>query len=328
MVAKCGHCELPCPVNAIKCAGNCKKWLHYACTNLPPYFLLVLEKETKSLYFCETCTLLKYQNAPIAVGKIETAIESQKQLATSGEETNTETTNQTNTNETDEDHHDEGEEETKKRICVHFAQGKCRYGKQGEQCKYRHPEMCRKFIKDGVYGCKKGLNCNYFHPKLCRDSITYYQCNRRSCGYYHLVGTMRPNAGGSNDYNNYAQQQNYDQQHFSDATASQQQQPNNQISNVSASNNCHDHSQNPSGDHMQNQDMQQADKETVTTETFLEYMKQVDAQFTMIRDLLKNQEVAQKTQYRQQWVQTAHPQPQQQHQMFFVPQPQGYNMVQ
>lgn len=64
--------------------------------------------------------------------------------------------------------------------------------KRGNQCTYRHPGMCRKFIYDGnsPNGCNN-RSCRYTHPHICKSSWRKRECLVPTCPYYHLKGTAR-----------------------------------------------------------------------------------------------------------------------------------------
>ena len=75
----------------------------------------------------------------------------------------------------------------------------CQHGRVGSDCRYSHPKMCRKYIKNSYNnnGCTKGAKCKFFHPKLCHNSIDFFNCDKVYCNFYHLVGSHRPNSGNS-----------------------------------------------------------------------------------------------------------------------------------
>ena len=67
------------------------------------------------------------------------------------------------------------------KICKHYLMGKCRHGRQGDDCSYHHPKLCFKFLNKGSDGCKLE-NCEFTHPKMCRFEI---KCNKQDCKYLH-----------------------------------------------------------------------------------------------------------------------------------------------
>ena len=82
----------------------------------------------------------------------------------------------------------------KPNICHFYKNGKCKHGKEGQDCRFEHPEICKKFQNNGLkrYN-KKGCetNCTEFHPNACRDSLTHKACPRNDCRFYHLKGTKK-----------------------------------------------------------------------------------------------------------------------------------------
>ena len=76
-------------------------------------------------------------------------------------------------------------------ICRFYLQGKCKHGKMGRDCAFKHPPMCFKFVRKGPRACSKGATCNYIHPKLCNNALQTGKCYRISCKFYHIAGTLR-----------------------------------------------------------------------------------------------------------------------------------------
>ena len=83
---------------------------------------------------------------------------------------------------------------SKKTVCRYFLRQECRHGVSGKDCKFDHPKLCYKFIRNGSKhgGCKK-QQCNFFHPRLCQSSQKERKCVQKSCKLYHLKGTKREN---------------------------------------------------------------------------------------------------------------------------------------
>ncbi|KAL5263425.1 hypothetical protein ACHWQZ_G008708 [Mnemiopsis leidyi] len=86
------------------------------------------------------------------------------------------------------------------KICPLYVQRKCPHGLTGKRliknrpCPNQHPKKCRfysNFGNDKQRGCKNGKECNFFHPKLCKDSVTRRCCLNKNCTYHHLKGTAR-----------------------------------------------------------------------------------------------------------------------------------------
>ena len=80
--------------------------------------------------------------------------------------------------------------------CRYYLQGRCKHGRKGVTCQYSHPKICLRYIKKGERGCNKDKSCKFVHPKLCHKSVSDKLCLRKTCHYYHAVGTIRPNHAG------------------------------------------------------------------------------------------------------------------------------------
>ena len=81
-----------------------------------------------------------------------------------------------------------------KTICRYFRRGTCKHGLRGNDCKYLHPQMCRKFVQHGTRqptGCNQGKKCKQFHPLMCLNSLTSNECLDENCSYNHIKGTRR-----------------------------------------------------------------------------------------------------------------------------------------
>ena len=85
-------------------------------------------------------------------------------------------------------------------ICPLYVQRKCPHGLTGKRliknrpCPKQHPRRCRfyaKFGNDKQKGCKNGKDCKFFHPKLCKDSVSRRCCLNKNCTFHHLKGTAR-----------------------------------------------------------------------------------------------------------------------------------------
>ena len=203
--------------NGIKCK-ECKIWLHYYCTKLPDYYILLLKTKQNLTFYCETCVVGKCPQFVTDQAKIKSAIESQR-LARSGipEDSDKQPTPPGTTNSNMKDVHDNhpprtGTDETdglsgkdggdvdgqksdkiKNDYCKFHLQGRCKFGRRGKDCRKVHPPLCRSFILKGDDGCDKGENCRYTHPKLCVKSLQNKSCPRKNCHFYHVTGSVRPN---------------------------------------------------------------------------------------------------------------------------------------
>ena len=74
--------------------------------------------------------------------------------------------------------------------CRFYLQGRCKHGKMGKDCAFKHPPMCFKFVRRGPSACSKGATCNYIHPKLCNNALQTGKCYRITCKFYHIAGTL------------------------------------------------------------------------------------------------------------------------------------------
>ena len=84
-------------------------------------------------------------------------------------------------------------------LCRKFKFGNCPHGmsgkslQNGQKCKFNHPRLCHKFMKNGNfgrYGCKN-TSCEYFHPIICQNSFKRRKCLIKNCSKWHLKGTTR-----------------------------------------------------------------------------------------------------------------------------------------
>ena len=86
--------------------------------------------------------------------------------------------------------------------CKFFAKGSCKHGAKGENCEYKHPEVCQKFIQFGTRqprGCNLAKACSRFHPRMCINSLRSSKCLDQQCRLRHTKGTARheTTAGGT-----------------------------------------------------------------------------------------------------------------------------------
>ena len=79
--------------------------------------------------------------------------------------------------------------------CKFYNQGTCKHGKQGVNCKYSHPPLCKKLLQHGNNadrGCRlKGDECDNHHPIMCKNSLNRGFCFKKVCNKYHVQGTKR-----------------------------------------------------------------------------------------------------------------------------------------
>ena len=81
-----------------------------------------------------------------------------------------------------------GDDDKTKDKCRFFMKNKCKHGINGDGCPFFHPKRCSKWMKAGKEGCTK---CDLFHPALCYGSLNDKRCDKSSCTFIHLSGTMR-----------------------------------------------------------------------------------------------------------------------------------------
>ena len=72
----CPACD-PSVDKGIKCK-ECKIWMHYYCTKLPDYYLVLLITKQNLTYYFETCVVDKCPQFVTDQAKIKSAIESQR----------------------------------------------------------------------------------------------------------------------------------------------------------------------------------------------------------------------------------------------------------
>ena len=81
-----------------------------------------------------------------------------------------------------------------RRICKFFDKGSCEHGTSGENCRYQHPELCKRFILNGTRqprGCNQGNRCKFFHPTMCMNSLRKSECLNQRCSFRHTQRTRR-----------------------------------------------------------------------------------------------------------------------------------------
>ena len=81
MSNSCPFCDSNVENHGIEC-DNCNKWVHYACTHLPPYMVMQFSKSTRQ-FTCEMCVLVKFgAKYPTLLTDIEDEIEAHKSKRT------------------------------------------------------------------------------------------------------------------------------------------------------------------------------------------------------------------------------------------------------
>ena len=74
------------------------------------------------------------------------------------------------------------------KICYFYRKGICTHGRKGQQCKYRHPNLCHKFKlygNDQSKGCTAGSSCSFLHPVQCNQLKQKGHCSRTGCQFFH-----------------------------------------------------------------------------------------------------------------------------------------------
>ena len=214
----CPYCDSEVVQDGLKC-DTCASWVHYSCSNLPPYMIILLSKSTRA-FSCHLCVHNRYKNQfPALHTDIESIIKAHKDsievnvapsspsddtlvqpppppsdVATPTLGVNLHLVKLSNDVATSMENGDSAPTAPTpvKLPCKFYMQGHCKHGKQGRSCPDPHPPMCNRFTRSGPRGCSKGSKCKYVHPKLCRSSVNTYRCDRRNCHFYHILGTVRP----------------------------------------------------------------------------------------------------------------------------------------
>ena len=214
MSSNCPSCDLKVESdsNALQCR-KCEKWIHYFCTQLPSYFIVLLAGSTIT-FICETCVGLRFEKDFVSRHlEVDEAVTALKLLRAGATQTDHKTTpakvvedppnpitSQSQSspviiNETS-DHQSRlprSKPADVKSVCHFHLQGRCKNGRIGTGCKYSHPNLCKKFILKGERGCSNGDKCRFTHPRLCVGSLKNNTCLRKKCFLYHVTGSSRPN---------------------------------------------------------------------------------------------------------------------------------------
>lgn len=99
---------------------------------------------------------------------------------------------------------EKGSQHKSETTCRYFRRGTCKHGIRGDDCRFSHPQMCRKFLQHGTRqpnGCKLGKKCKQFHPLMCMDSLKKSECLNDQCTYHHIKGTRRQPKVAKNNQN-------------------------------------------------------------------------------------------------------------------------------
>ena len=182
------------------------------------------------VYLCKACEgSNSHTNQQAASSEpVSTMVESQEQSAQAPADSNiireggtiSEITVDSRNRDTDE-HEDEhnSNQNRKPIVCKFFKRNACRHGPKGDECKYAHPEICKKFIQHGTrqpQGCTKGSKCEHMHPQMCMSSLRRGKCLNKSCKFRHVKGTVREttNTSRNTSRNSQTTQHNQNSNHF------------------------------------------------------------------------------------------------------------------
>ena len=187
---------------ALKCK-NCQALVHLRCSGMPEY-QLVRFAVTQAAYTCGKCVKSKDMNEERFEAELtkirETMAMEESIIEQTQREADRNTLDDTNGNEDQNNQNvntivnsdsSKKPEAATASICRYYIKRECKYGRAGNECKFRHPKICPRFSKDGdrKAGCKKGSSCSDFHPKACWESMERKECSRIKCRYFHLNGT-------------------------------------------------------------------------------------------------------------------------------------------
>ena len=230
---QCKICDKQCDAAALKCT-QCKCFIHIHCAGLPFYYL-VNYFNSRIHYACEVCVkntfAMEYEDqsdllreqinrttsttstqevlVEAAAGTSPSAPPLSQETVAAEDDEDLDSSCQSDVTE-DDDFNDStvgvrtGTNAGKKtqappeRVCRYYKRKACRHGlngKTGQGCKFAHPKMCFKFIKNAshkVGGCTKGKKCQFYHPPLCSTSVARRECSNEKCKYMHLKGTVTP----------------------------------------------------------------------------------------------------------------------------------------
>ena len=193
---QCKVCELECnDDNALVC-DQCGENVHFKCSRLPLYVIVFLEmSEDQTTYCCEECAqdLEKYS---------ETQEKIQREIDQTSNGTRPSTTSTSKSHPSSlqtpkamivrENNEIEkrlknidttaNENMEKQAVCHFYRHNRCKHGKKGKDCSYRHPVVCRDHIRNHSK-CKEQKKCQFWHPQLCKYGLS---CRSMRCRRFHV----------------------------------------------------------------------------------------------------------------------------------------------
>ncbi|KAK3875723.1 hypothetical protein Pcinc_019423 [Petrolisthes cinctipes] len=222
---KCLVCSKPCVIEAVKFT-RCLGYIHAGCSGLPTYHLIHWFN-SRIHHTCEQCIpdqhkKLNYDQEYAWVDNLlqqDTASKNKISCITPGpsnengdehfEESDVGQTSimepldtilspssEDNNEKLSREDHQKANKDDKilkhDKICKFYTEHRCRFGKEGKDCKFKHPRICKAYQKYGRNpgkGCSTFKKCGLYHPKICEGSGT--QCIDPQCMNLHLKGTRR-----------------------------------------------------------------------------------------------------------------------------------------
>ena len=200
----CLKCNAHCQLSSLKCS-DCKMRVHYKCSELPIYFIIMLE-HTQRKFTCFQCAKkisLKYDEHFEAIA-VEIANDIQDKELEKYQKT------------TDRENISKGISDTEPSVTVNgllingmdspteIAEKKASDTLQlamtgnpknsrksstisNEDVKTR--PVCKYYLTGSCKHGKLGSNCRFQHPKFCPEFLTdgngLYGCRAKNCGYFH-----------------------------------------------------------------------------------------------------------------------------------------------
>ena len=154
----CTSCKGELTDSALKCK-NCNEYTHLSCSSVPKYMLIRFSIAQAS-YICPSCVKIKdlggdEEKYSEEATKIAEIIAKESSLVSKAAEvankSNSEIPTDLTTNDNSDPNSQNGAESTttKKPTCRYYLRNSCKHGRKGATCKFDHPKLCFKFIKNG-----------------------------------------------------------------------------------------------------------------------------------------------------------------------------------